>query len=369
MNGVQRYLLRQLAGPLVFFTLALTGVIWLTQSLRFVDLIVNRGLSASTFLYISFLILPGALALILPIALFAALLYTYQRLQADSELVVMSATGLGPWQLARPALVVAGAVTLLGYLNTLYLMPTGARAFADTKLRLRTDLAHVLLQDGTFNLIGERLTVYLRARQPNGELLGILVHDTRDANKPITMMAERAVAVRTPEGPRFVMVNGNRQEVDRQKGQLSLLHFDRYALDLSVYLAEPEASWREPNQRYLPELFNPGSAPDDIATAGRMRAEGHQRLTAPLYALSFVLLGLAATVGGEYSRRGSGRRILGAVMAGVVLRAAGLLAVNLSAKHPAVIPLVYLIPLGSAGAAAWWLTVRRRLSQAAATPA
>ena len=45
MNGVQRYLLRQLAGPLVFFALALTGVIWLTQSLRFVDLIVNRGMA------------------------------------------------------------------------------------------------------------------------------------------------------------------------------------------------------------------------------------------------------------------------------------------------------------------------------------
>jgi lipopolysaccharide export system permease protein len=365
MNGVQRYLLRQLAGPLVFFTLALTGVIWLTQSLRFVDLIVNRGLSASTFLYVSLLILPGALALILPIALFASLLYTYQRLQADSELVVMGATGMGPWDLARPALLLAVVVTLLGYLNTLYLMPAGARAFADTKLRLRTDLAHVLLQDGTFNLIGERLTVYLRARQANGELLGILVHDTRDPTKPITMMAERALAVRTPEGPRFVMVNGSRQEVDRQKGQLSLLHFDRYALDLSVYLAEPETPWMEPNQRYLPQLFNPGNAPDDIANAGRMRAEAHQRLTAPLYALAFAMLGLAATVGGEFSRRGSGRRILAAVLVGVVLRALGLLAVNLAAKQPLLIPLIYLIPLGTAGGAAWWLTARRRLTSTA----
>ena len=365
MNGVQRYLLRQLAGPLVFFTLALTGVIWLTQSLRFVDLIVNRGLSASTFLYVSMLILPGALALILPIALFAALLYVYQRLQAESELVVMAATGCGPWDLARPALILAGIVALVGYLNTLYLMPAGARTFADTKLRLRTDLAHVLLQDGTFNLIGERLTVYLRARQPNGELLGILVHDTRDPNRPITMMAERALVVRTPEGPRFLMVNGNRQEVDRQKGQLSLLHFDRYALDLSVYLVEPQTPWMEPNQRFLSQLFNPGTTPDDIANAGRMLAEAHQRLTAPLYAFAFAMLGLAATVGGEYSRRGGGRRILLAVALGVLARAAGLLAVNLSAKQAMAIPLIYLIPFVTTAGAAWWLTVKPRAVRAA----
>jgi len=359
MNGVQRYLLRQLAGPLVFFTAALTGVIWLTQSLRFVDLIVNRGLSASTFVFVSLTILPGALALILPIALFAALLFVYQRLRADSELVVMSATGLGPWDLARPALLLAGIVTLLGYLITLYLMPVGARAFSDTKLRLRTDLAHVLLQDGTFNVVGDRLTVYLRSRQPNGELLGILVHDTRDPSRPVTMMAERAAAVRTAEGPRFVMVNGNRQEVDRQKGQLSLLYFDRYALDLGVYLSEPTNRWREPNERFLPELLSPGNTPDDINHAGKMRAEAHQRLTAPLYALTFALLALAATIGGEFNRRGIGRRALIVVLIGVLARAGGLLAVNLAAKHAMAIPLIYLAALGTAAGAAWWLAPRR----------
>ena len=43
MNSLARYIFRQLAGPLFVVTLTLTGVVWLTQSLRFLDLIINRG--------------------------------------------------------------------------------------------------------------------------------------------------------------------------------------------------------------------------------------------------------------------------------------------------------------------------------------
>ncbi|MDP7549090.1 MAG: LptF/LptG family permease, partial [Alphaproteobacteria bacterium] len=207
MHRLQRYILRQLAGPFIFFLLSLTGVIWLTQSLRFVDLIINKGLSASYFAQLTLLILPSVLTVILPIALFAAVLYVYYSLDRDSEIVVMRASGLGNLSLARPALVLAVAVTLFGYFLSLYMMPTGQRAFKDMKTSLRTNLSYVLLQEGTFNTIGDSLTVYIRARQSGGEMLGILVHDSRDRRRPVTMIAEKGAMVRTAAGPRFIMVN------------------------------------------------------------------------------------------------------------------------------------------------------------------
>ena len=63
VRRLQRYILRQLAGPFVFFLLSLTGVIWLTQSLRFVDLIINKGLSAGYFAQLTLLVLPGVLTI------------------------------------------------------------------------------------------------------------------------------------------------------------------------------------------------------------------------------------------------------------------------------------------------------------------
>ena len=196
MRRLEKYILGQLAGPFVFFLLSLTCVIWLTQSLRFVDLIINKGLSASYFAQLTLLVLPGVLNIILPIALFAAVLYVYNNLDGDSEIVVMRSAGLGNFALARPALILALGVTVVGYFLSLYFMPTGQRAFKDMKSSLRTNLSYVLLQEGAFNTIGDSLTVYIRARQSGGEMLGILVHDCRVKSRPVTLIAEKGVMVR-----------------------------------------------------------------------------------------------------------------------------------------------------------------------------
>jgi len=341
VRRLQRYIFRQLAGPFVFFLLSLTGVIWLTQSLRFVDLIINKGLSASYFAQLTLLVLPGVLTIILPIALFAAVLYVYNNLDGDSEIIVMRASGLGNMSLARPALVLALAVTVVGYFLSLYLMPTGQRAFKDMKTSLRTNLSYVLLQEGTFNTIGDSLTVYIRARQSGGEMLGILVHDSRVARRPVTIIAEKGAVVRTEAGPRFILVNGNRQEIDHAAGQLSLLQFDSYALDLGQFVRKDDNRWLEPGERYLHELFWPGTGADDLANAARMRAEGHDRLAAPLYGLAFTLIALVAVLSGEFNRRGRRWRLVVAVGCIALVRAAGLGLVGLSAKAPALIPLLY----------------------------
>lgn len=342
MNRLQRYILRQLLGPFLFFLLVLTAVIWLTQSLRFVDLIVNQGLSAGYFLYLTLLLLPGLLAIILPISSFAAVMYGYQRLASDSEVVVMRSAGLSTFAVAWPAILLSLLIAAAGYPLTLYLMPAGQRAFKDMRTSLSTDLSYVLLQEGRFNTIGKNLTVYVRARSGSGELFGILVHDSRDPSQPVSMMAESGVLVRTEEGPRFVLVKGNRQQVDHAEGQLSLLQFDKYTLDLSQFISQKDRRWLKPGERYLHELLWPEGTADDIANRGALLAEAHDRLTAPLYGIAFVLIALAFTLSGEHARRSRGRRVVAAVACVVLLRALGLGFVGLSAKLPALSVLLYL---------------------------
>lgn len=326
----------------MFFLLALTGVIWLSQSLRFVDMIVNKGLSAGYFLYLSSLVLPSVLTIILPIAIFAAVLYTFQRLETDSEIIVMRSAGLSNWAIGRPAIYCGLIVTLLGYGFTLYLMPMGQRALKDVKMTLRSDLSYVLLQEGRFNTIGRRLTVYVRERRGGGELRGILVHDSRDRDKPVTMLAERGALVRTEAGPRFVLVKGIRQQVDLAKGQLSLLQFDRYTLDLTQFMKKSSKRWLKPGERYLHELFNPDSSRTDRANAGALWAEAHDRLTAPVYALAFVIIGLAVALSGKFSRHGRIWRLVVAIGAVLAVRAIGLGLVSITAKFPELTVLIYL---------------------------
>lgn len=354
MSRLTRYILRQLTLPVAFISVALVGVVWLTQSLRFVDLIVNRGLSASHFLYLTMLLLPGILAVILPVALLCGVLFTYHRLSFDSEIIVMKAAGLSQKALAVPAIIMALIVTVATYGFTLYLQPLGFRTFKDQQFTIRHNYATVLIREGTFNNVIKGVTVYVRERH-GGELLGILVHDSREPEKAITVMAERGTLVQTAVGPRFVMENGNRQERHRDSDHLSLLYFDRYTLDLALIAESPESRWREPRERYISELLFPGDSEAADHYKDKLRAEAHKRFVTPLYCIAFVLIALAAILSGEFDRRYEWRRILYAAAGSVAVQVIGISLVPIVATTPGLFLLLYLNIIIASCVAIWIL--------------
>ena len=341
MQAITRYIFNQLLAAALFITLGLALAIWLSQSLRWIDYIVNRGLPASTFFYFIGLLLPSLLGVILPIAAFCAVLFVYYKLIMDSEMVVLRAAGLSPLQLARPAFILTGLVTLAVYSITLYFLPASFHAFKELENDIRSDVSAVLLQEGTFNTVSESITVYVRERSSDGELRGILVHDDRDPERPVTMMAERGALVRSEQGPRVVLVNGNRQQVERDGGRLSLLYFDRYTVELSQLQGSVHARWREPKERYLSELFNLTSDPGDQQYRMELFAEGHQRLVAPLYVLAFVMVALAALLPGEHNRRGQIKRVLSAIVCVAAIEGLSLALHDLATRHFLAVPTMY----------------------------
>lgn len=334
-----RYIIRSLIGPLFLITFTLTGIVWLTQSLRFIDLIVNRGLSVTSFLYLSSLLVPFLLSIVLPVSLFCAVTFVYYKFIMDSELVVLKSVGLSRFALAKPALIVALFVVIFSYILSLYVIPTSYREFRELQLFIRDNYASMLLQEGVFNTPVKGLTVYIESREKNGMLKGLLVHDSRNADIPVTMMAEQGRLVQTPGGPRFDMLNGNRQSINQQNGQLSLLHFDRYILDIGNVTKVREGRRRDPRERYLHELFYPSEA--DAREENKLRTEGHQRLTWPLYNGLMVFISLAALLSGQFNRRGQWKRIWIATVFAVLLVVLGVSQVNIVAKNPTLTPLMY----------------------------
>jgi len=341
MQAITRYIFSQLLAAALAITLVLTTVFFLVGSLRWIGYIVNRGLPASTFFYFIALLLPSFMSLILPIAAFCATLFVYYKLTMDSELVVLRAVGLSQLQLARPAIMLAGLTVAALYSITLYFLPVSYGAFKQLQNEIRSDYSAVLLQEGIFNNVAEGITVYVRERASDGELRGILVHDSRDADRPITMMAERGALVRSEQGPRVVLVNGNRQQVEGKGGRVSLLEFDRYVYELSQLQGSVHARWREPRERYLHELFGPSNDPDDVRNHDELIAEGHQRLAGPLQGLSFVLVALAALLSGHHNRRGQVRRLLAAILCIAALEALSLASHDMAIRSLQSIPVMY----------------------------
>ena len=350
MPRLSFYVLGQLIGPTALFAFLMTIVVWLTQSLRLLDLVINRGQSAGTFVYLTLLILPSLLVIILPIAYFAGTLYSLTKLSADSELVVMSSAGYSRAQLAVPVLVSAAIVMALTYACGLYLMPTGQRAMKDKVVDIRADIGAALLNEGEFNTPADGLTVFIRELNNDGTIRGVFVHDNRDKTHPVTYLAQSGQLVQTPVGARLVMDDGTIEVASGSGSQLQVLKFQRYVFDLDQFAGPSRATERATSERYLSELFNP-----DSHLAPKIRnayiAEGHNRLAQPLYCIVFALIALAAILRGSRARGANALRITFAIVAVAVVRIAGYGVQGLATSNPTLNVLFYAIPLIGAAVA------------------
>jgi len=357
MSQLTRYILRQTFGITLVVAVVFTAAVWLVQSLRLIDLIVNRGLSLGLFLYLAMLILPRFVDAVLPIAVFIAVLFTYNRLIAESELVVMRSAGASQFALARPAMLAAVAATAILALMSLYFLPASNRAFKDLQFAIRNKIASVLLLEGTFNTISESVTIYVRARDKEGDLSGIVIYDSRDRQKPITIVAERGAFVETDQGPRLLMIKGSRQSYERASGHLSVLSFDQYTLDLDKFREAPGFRERQPEERYLHELLAPSPGESPIARRARL-VELNFRLLNPLTALTLAAIPLACLLTGQFNRRGQIFRVLLAVAFAFLFEAMDIGFKNLAVRNPAAILPLYLNVLAPLVVTAWLLLWR-----------
>ena len=340
ITRIDRYMFRQLTVALVAVTGGLAVLIWLIQSLRFVELVVNRGLSFGVFLQLTGLLLPSFVAVILPITIFVVVQFVYQRLAGDRELTVMRAAGLSPLSLARPALCLAVLVMIAGYLLNLWLVPLSLSAFREFQWEIRNRVAAFLLQEGVFTSMSDDLTVYVRSRDRDGTLRGILVDDARQPGAHATILAERGRLDEGPNGPRVLLSNGNRQELDRQTGRLNILSFSENAIDLAQASRSESVRPLDMTEVTLAELLDPH--PINSQDIPKWRAEAQKRLSSPLTAVSFSLVALLSVLTGRFRRHGGMMRPVLAIAGIVALLGSGLAVGNLAARDNDLLPLVWL---------------------------
>jgi lipopolysaccharide export system permease protein len=370
MNNITRYIFRQSLGLTLVVTLAVSAAIWVIQALRLIQLVVDRGDGLGIFFELMVLELPSILQLVVPVGCFIGVLFTYNKMIGDSELVVMRACGLSQSMLARPALLLGGVGLGVMLSLSVYFLPASKNALKDLEFVIQNQFTSVFLQEGTFNTVSNTLTIYVRTRNAVGEMSGLLIYDTRDPAKPVTMTAENGLIKEVDGNPRVLMHNGTREIWDNTKKDLSVVTFDSWSLDLNEFRDAPGARVLQADERYLPDLFNPQGVDNDPTLKQRLIVEGHNRLVSPLFCLTHILVALACLLTGELNRRGQAKRMAVAFIIVTSLVTLSLVTTNLANRTLSAIPLMYLVALlpGAASAVLVLLGYKRLLRLIASRP-
>lgn len=348
MPIVDRYVFRNLFIAAIFVTLVLSALVLLTQSLRFLELIMNSGASAWSFWALTMLALPRFFEIIIPIGLMASVLFVYNRLTLESELVVLRALGFSPLRLARPGLLLAGFFGIFMLFCVSWLSPVATATMQKERVYLKAQMSTLLFREGIFNQAGKGLMVYLRERASNGDLMGLVIYDGRkETETPSTIIAKRGVLVSTDTGQQVIVYDGARQDFDRKDKILKRLNFAQYTIDLPDQVGPDKDRWEEPEERTLIELMHPNLS--DMRDRGNRRKfiiEFYKRMATPMMVPSFTVVALCFLLLGPVDRRGQSKRILTAIAVMVVLQILFLSVYSLAKQSFIGIPLMFLVALG-----------------------
>ncbi|ANP44770.1 LptF/LptG family permease [Candidatus Viadribacter manganicus] len=345
MNTISAYVFRQALGPLLAILGALAAIAILTQGLNQLDIIVTNRRAGFAFAWVTILALPQLISLILPMALFIAVVYALNRMHSESEIAVLYGAGVSRQRLARPILQLAVLAAIVHLAINVLIQPWSFEERRKVFYDLRTDIASSLIEEGSFTYPSEDLTLYARSRGGGGELRDLLINDGR--TEPGITYTARAGAIVTIEGaPAIVMRDGQVQR-QTEEGGVDVLDFDRYVLKFDGVFDEPDLFFLKASDRTLFDLIFPDrTAHYDQQNIDEFLAEAHGRLSAPLLNIALALIALVGVLMGDFSRRGYGQRIMWASVIALVVRLASLLTQAAAADEPQLNSLQYALPLG-----------------------
>jgi lipopolysaccharide export system permease protein len=360
MIQIERYLFRTAIVACISGLVVLTGVVWVTQALRQIDLITSKGQTIMIFLMITGLALPSLVAIILPVALFAGILYTLNKLNGDSELVVMAAAGVSPVRLLRPMALLSGLVYAVVAALYIQVLPWSFGAIEKLTTFVHADFIANFARPGAFSQLESGFVFHFRDRTPDGALHGVFMQDQRDPARFTTYIAEDGKTV-DRGGTSYLQLSKGVLLRPQSAGDSSMVTFDDYTIDLSQFI-HAVGTMKRPNERTTAQLMAPDPKDRaDPALLGHIRSELLDRLASPFYAFAAGLIAFAALGQARTTRQGRSLAIAGAILVFAGVRMLGFAATTLAVGNPSAAIFVWTVPLAACfGALA--VTFRRSIA-------
>jgi lipopolysaccharide export system permease protein len=354
MGSIDKYIFRTTLASFAVVLVSLTGVIWITQALRGIDLMTSQGQTILTFLGITSLVIPALVLIIAPIALMIAISHTLNKLATDSEIIVMNAAGFSPFRLFRPFVYATCVVAVMVAFIAAYLAPDGMRRIKQWDADITADVLTNILQPGRFAQLDQNLTVRIRERRPGGLLAGVFIDDRRDPKERVSIVADHGTVMKNESGSFLILEDGNLERLEVDKRDPTMVAFGRYAFDMSKFSNHDQAVALGIRERYLWELLYPEeNDPIYMQLPGQFRAELHDRFMSPIYPFAFAALTFAFLGSPRTTRQSRNFSIGGSILAVFGLRMIGF-ACSVMAVKSAFAPLIqYLMLFAAIGAGIW----------------
>ena len=347
LNQLDQYILSRQIRPFIFFASVLIGILWLVQSLPRLDDIISNGQSGEIFITVALLMLPQVMLLVIPLAAFAATLYSINQLFLDAEFIILMSVGRSNISISKAIFLFGAFVAILMYLLSLYFVPISQKKLRAIMFEVRQNLTSQIIKQGRFFHPSDSVSIYIRESNKNGEMRGIFLTDARDLNSNLTYSAREAVLNETDNGLLLIMQDGLLQIANNKKNQLTTISFDRLALSLNEFFPKGVPTYLVPKEVFpLKILYDFQSIKKvDQSNESDYVAEAHLKLATPLTPIALTLLALTSFLITGYKRKGFALPIYAGILIGLTMQAITLSLRSVVSESNSLFWIIYSPPL------------------------
>lgn len=351
MSTLQYYIFRRVGIFTLASFLSVLGVVIVSQALTRIDFATSSNQSILAFGQVLALLTPQLAGVVLPFAVVIGTVQVFNTMNGDSELTVMSASGVARMTIAFPVILVAFCASVFLFFSNNVLEPYSNRAVRDLLTEARTDLIATVLREGVFSEITNDLTVYIDRRLPGNRLAGIMLSDKRDPNVNLIYYAQSGAIGEVNGQDLLVMSGGQIQRKNMKDDSLSIIRFNSYAISLSSFTSADGGHSYYPYERDTLDLRSPD--PNDKffkQSPGWFYGEFHRRMTDWLYPILFAMIALTVAGQTQSHRQSRFNSFFLAIGGAVLYRWGAYITLNASRNDTEIWWVFYALPLGGIAA-------------------
>ncbi len=295
MSKFNTYIIKEILISFLLLVTLLTGILWLGQGLRHIDLLTSDNITLVSYLSYIAMLLPKITTLTIPVSLFLTILIFINRIRTDSELLILWASGKSNASiLLKPIILISFSIFLIYLLLTITITPYSLNEIRKKIIEIRSSgINSSILQERKFISPTDTLTIFIQERDGN-EIDNLLIHDLKDKNKPQTYIAQKGEFISEGNIKLLRLFNGNIQILNKSDRRITEIEFDIYDLDLTPY-SKVASSHRYSDELFTKEIFMNlrGKSIREFNNYEREQfAEINNRIISPLYLICLSILPL-----------------------------------------------------------------------------
>lgn len=230
---IHKYILWDLLASFALSLVALNIVLMTETVMRTSLMFAHVGASASDMALVVALIQPQTAVFTIPLALMVAIMMTYGKMNASSEITVLRTSGMSLHSLARPALLLSVACLLTGLLLSCLIGPAAARKNNAHIQNIISTRAPYAIEEGIFTTAFRDVVIFVERKTGIDSLAGVFIHDGRNPLRPSVITAREGL-VGSPDGTglRLVLTDGTMHL--GQENSLTDISFERYIMEVPI---------------------------------------------------------------------------------------------------------------------------------------